>query len=94
MSGIKSICVINFLGNTSNWEERSKNILARGKRKSYKNLFTGEFDSEPALRAFIHRMTALAEKEFYCLNVMVVNWRDEVRYEEIRLEVRAGGASL
>ena len=42
MSELKSICVLNFLGRTTDWEGWSDTFLARSKRKVYKKLLIGK----------------------------------------------------
>ena len=38
---LKSICVIGFIGKTSDWEGWSEKFKARAKRKGYKNMLIG-----------------------------------------------------
>jgi hypothetical protein len=41
-SEIKSICVLEFNGKTSDWEGWSEKFKARAKRKGYKDLLLGK----------------------------------------------------
>ena len=83
MSEMRSICVINFSGRTSDWEGWSEKFLARSKKKGYKKFLTGK-DDIPTAEEYEKAVADVRESGD---NIIKFNGLNEETFEDIVLSI-------